>query len=191
MALDERLALRREHVMHGLAGERHPQREHEHLRRDTGQPDPKLPEVDLGFLDRTVTLQDERLLPRTAGLGRDLRPPASDVVAHRRVRQLTRVVLLNQTLQDPPHRVPLLARRGQIGAQHRVDRRLEPVQPRTPSSAEAFDRYGALRPLGAVPVHVTDPMCAHVIMPARVCLRWWLRSGGVGGVWVNGSGDMG
>lgn len=49
VALDERLlALGCEHAMHGLAGERHPQREHEHLRRDTGQPDPELPEVDLG-----------------------------------------------------------------------------------------------------------------------------------------------
>lgn len=77
-----------------------------------------------------MSLQDERLLPGTTGLGRDLRPPASDVIAYRRMRQVTCVVLRDQLRQDPPHRVPLHTWCTQIGAQHRIDRRLERLQPR-------------------------------------------------------------
>ena len=69
---------------------------------------------------------------RPVGLQSDLRPTTGYVVAHRRVLQIGLAVLVDQPGQHPPRGVTLLARRGQILAQHRVDQRLERVQPRRP-----------------------------------------------------------
>ena len=47
-----------------------------------------------------MRLRDERLLEPAAGLGRNLRLAAADVVAHRRVRQVGRVVLVERPRMD-------------------------------------------------------------------------------------------
>jgi len=87
-------------------------------------------EVHLGFGRRQMGLRHKALLQRPARLGGDLRAALTDVIAHRRVRQLARAVLVTQPRKDAPGRVALLLRRVQITAQHRVDRRLERLQPR-------------------------------------------------------------
>jgi len=73
-------------------------------------------------------LRHERLTNRLAGRGPNLRATFRDVVAHRRVRQVAHLVLIGQPRQHPPRGVALLARRGQVDGQHRVDQRLGRVQ---------------------------------------------------------------
>ena len=59
-------------------------------------------------------LRHEPQLQRPARLGEDLRATLADIVAHRRIRQARRAVLIDQPGQDPPRGMPLLLRRIQI-----------------------------------------------------------------------------
>ena len=60
----------------------------------------------------------------------DLGPAKAAVVTNSRIRQFSRSVLLNKTIQYPGRGVALLPWCRQILPQHRVDRGLEPVKPR-------------------------------------------------------------
>lgn len=70
------------------------------------------------------------LIGRPARLGPDLRPAHPHVIPHRRVRDLTQAVLVDQPGMHPPGGMPLLARRVQILGQHRIDQHLRRLQPR-------------------------------------------------------------
>jgi len=113
-------------------------------------------EVHLGFGRRQMGLRHKALLQRPTGLGGDLRAALTDVIAHRRVRQLARVVLVDQPRKNAPGGVALLLRRVQITAQHRVDRGLEWLQPRRrPGRRLALRRDRARQRLPhRPPVHV-------------------------------------
>ena len=76
-----------------------------------------------------MLLRDEHLPPAT-GLDADLRASDADIVPHSRIRQLGRAVLVRQSGEYPSGRVSLLPRRRRVLEQHRVDRRLEHLQPR-------------------------------------------------------------
>ena len=77
-----------------------------------------------------MSLRHVPIAQRLTRLGEDLRTPLGDVVAHRRVGQVLRAMLIDQPSQDPAGGVPLLLRRVQVGAQHLVDLSLERLQPR-------------------------------------------------------------
>jgi hypothetical protein len=66
------------------------------------------------------------------GLGPDLGFTGRDVGADHLVRHVDHAVLVDQSAEDPLHRVPLLARRVEIRAQDLLDHRLEPIQLRRP-----------------------------------------------------------
>ncbi|MEU1726220.1 hypothetical protein [Nonomuraea sp. NPDC005692] len=68
-----------------------------------------------------MRLRDERLRRTPACLDPDLTPPVSDMGADDLIRDFHRLVLIHQPREDPLRRVPLLARRIQIGPQHLVD----------------------------------------------------------------------
>jgi hypothetical protein len=65
-------------------------------------------EVDLAFGRLRMGLRHVAVLGRPAGLGGDLRSALAHVVAHRRVRQIARAVLVHQPRQDAPGGVALL-----------------------------------------------------------------------------------
>ncbi len=67
---------------------RQPQREQLRLRLHPAQHNPEVGEVDLSLRTRGVGLRHEPLAELPAGLDRDLRAAAGDVVPHRRVRHL-------------------------------------------------------------------------------------------------------
>ena len=127
MAFQERLlALGGEHPVHRPPRVRHPQREQEALGHLPVQAHPQIGEVDLGLRPGRVALGHEPgHHPSPSGgpggrLGHQLRATAVHVLRDIGVRHL-RVVLGAQPLEDPTGGVPLLARRGQVLDQHRVD----------------------------------------------------------------------
>jgi len=112
----------------GGAAKAQPVGEHEAADLLTGQREPHVAEVDLGLLARRVGLRHERLLGQPARLGLDLRAPAGDVVPHAGVRHVVDRMLIDEPGEDPPGGVLLLAVRGQVLAQYRVDQRLRRVR---------------------------------------------------------------
>ena len=117
--------------MDSLAGERQPHGEQENLGADPRQVDPQIREVDLALGARLMGLRDERVLRPLAGRRPDLRPAFRDVVPHRRIGQIGQLMLIHEPRQDPAGGVTLLARRGQILSQHRVDQNLRRIQLRS------------------------------------------------------------
>lgn len=87
-------------------------------------------EIDLGLRSRPIRLGHKPRVQRSARLGSDLRATPTDVIAHRRVRQARRIMLVDQPRQNPSRGVALLLRGIQIRTQHLVNRRLERRQPR-------------------------------------------------------------
>jgi hypothetical protein len=130
MAVEKRfLTLSAKGFVDGSSAAGQPQREQKHLRAHPAQIDPQIGEIDLGFRAGQVSLRDEPSLNGSTGLRGDLGPPLGDVVAHRGIGHLE-LMLVDQPGQHPPRGVTLLARRIQILAQHPVDQRFGPVQPR-------------------------------------------------------------
>lgn len=118
--------------MDGLARVRQPEREQVAGHQLAGQPHRHVAEVDLRLRSGLVRLRDEGFHHTPPGLDPDLLTPVSDVATDHLVRDLVRTVLVEKPLEDPLHRVPLLARRIQVGPQHLVDQRLVGIQPRRP-----------------------------------------------------------
>ncbi|MFI1281139.1 hypothetical protein ACH4U5_10330 [Streptomyces sp. NPDC020858] len=114
----------RENLVDGPARIREPQREQEALHQGAGQVDPHIPEVDLRLIARAVGLRDERGRRPAALLDPDLTTPVEDVVTDHRVRHFLSAVLVEQPVEDPRERVPLLARSVKISPQHPVDGQL-------------------------------------------------------------------
>jgi hypothetical protein len=83
-------------------------------------PDRDVTEVDLGLGAGAMRLGDERLDRSPAGLHPDLGPSLGDIAPHDAIRH-RRVMLVDEPVEDPLDGVTLLARRVQIGAQHRID----------------------------------------------------------------------
>jgi hypothetical protein len=133
VALDKRLLPRRgEDPVDCLARVRQPEREEVAGHQLAGQSHRHVAEVDLRLRPGLVRLRDEGFHHTSPGLEPDLLTPVSDVSTDHLVRDLVRTVLVEKPLEDPLHRVPLLARRVQVGPQHLVDQRLVRIQPRRP-----------------------------------------------------------
>ncbi len=124
------LTLRQRRPVRCPAGVRQPHREQRRLGLDAAQDHPQVMEVHLGLGRRRMSLRHAAGLQRPARLSGDLRAAPGDVVAHRRVRQIGRAVLVHQPGQHPPRGMPLLFRRIQVRAQHAVDQVLKRRQPR-------------------------------------------------------------
>ncbi|MFF3767364.1 hypothetical protein ACFYYR_25220 [Streptomyces sp. NPDC001922] len=132
MAFEEGfLAAGGEHAVAGLARIRQTEGEQVAGHQLAGQAHGHVTEVDLRLMAGQVGLRDERLQRRLAGLDQDLLLPAGDVVADHPVGDIGSV-LLDQPVEDPGDRVPLLARRVQIRPQDLVDHRLVRIQPGGP-----------------------------------------------------------
>lgn len=128
------LGLRGIDAMDGLARVGQPQREQVASDGLARQPDPDIGEVDLGLLAGQMDLRDHarQVTAPFQRLCFDLRAPDHHVVADSGVRRLVEPVFLCKTLMNPAGCVPLLARRGRILQQHRVDPRLGRLQDRGP-----------------------------------------------------------
>ncbi|MFH9554486.1 hypothetical protein [Streptomyces sp. NPDC017435] len=121
------LAARSEDAMDGLARVGQAEREQIAGHKLAGEPDRDVAEVDLGFHAGLVSLRHEcldRCFPR---LDQDLRLPVGDVAPDHLVRDV-RGVFLDQAVEDPRDRVPLLARRVQIRPQHLIDEGFVQIQ---------------------------------------------------------------
>ncbi|MFD5342045.1 hypothetical protein [Streptomyces hawaiiensis] len=128
MAFEEGfLAAGGEHAVDGLARVRQPEGEQIAGHQLAAQAHGHVTEVHLSLVTGQMSLRDERLQRRLAGLDQDLWLPASDVVAHHPVGD-ARPVLLDQPVKDPGDRVPLLAWRVQIRPQDLIDHRLVRIQ---------------------------------------------------------------
>jgi hypothetical protein len=97
---------------------------------DPAQHDPQVMEIDLRLGRRLMGLWHISQLQRSARLGEDLWAAIANMVAHSRIRQADRVVLIEQPGPDAPRGMALLLGRIQVTAQHGVDCRLERLQPR-------------------------------------------------------------
>ncbi|MGW5677962.1 hypothetical protein ACWEV4_23255 [Streptomyces sp. NPDC003860] len=117
-ALEERLLpYRVQDPVDGLARVGQPEREQVAGHQLAGQPHRHVAEVDLRLRSGLVGLWDEGFQHAASGLEPDRLTPVSDVATDRLVRDLVRAVLVDKPLGDPLHRVPLLARRSQVGPQ--------------------------------------------------------------------------
>ena len=157
MAFQERLLpLRQRRPVRSPARKRQPHREQRGLRLHPAQDHPQVVEVHLGLGRGQMRLRHVPGLQRLARLGRDLRAAPGDIVADGGVRQILRATLIHQPGQHPAGGMTLLLRRGQITAQHLLDRRLERRQPRRcPRRCLARRRDGARQRLPhRAPVHV-------------------------------------
>jgi hypothetical protein len=134
---------------------RQPHGEQRRFRLHPAQHHPQIVKVDLGLGGRRMGLRHVSQLQRPARIGQDLRATLADIITHRRIRQPHRVMLIHQPRQNPSRRVPLLARRIQVTAQHGIDRRLERRQPRRhPHSNLPRRRHGRLQRLAhRAPMH--------------------------------------
>jgi hypothetical protein len=129
MPFQERfLALGGERPVHRLTRIRQSQSEQECLGLDPAEDDPQISEIHLGFTARLVGLRDKTLVQGAAGRSGDLRSAPGDVVPHRRIRNVSDVVFVDEPVENPPSSVSLLLRRIQVGPQPPVDRRLERLQ---------------------------------------------------------------
>ena len=146
--------------VHRLARVRQPQREQEALGHLSVQAHPQIGEVDLGLRAGRMALRHEPgHHPGPGGvpggrLRHQLRTAAVHVLRDIGVRH-PGVVLGLQPREDPPGGVPLLARRGQVLDQHRVDHLAHRVEhQRAPRRALARrrDRRGDRLPHRA-PMH--------------------------------------
>lgn len=155
-----------EHAVDGLARVRQPEGEEIAGHQLAGQAHGHVTEVDLRFLTGQVSLRDERFQWRLAGLDQDLGLPAGDVISHHPVGDV-RPVLLDQPLEDPGDRVPLLARRVQVRPQDLVDNRLVRVQ-RGGSGRQLLTRLWPGR-IPSGPSATSRRVCAQA--PASTCRR--------------------
>jgi hypothetical protein len=87
-------------------------------------------EIHLRLGSRLMSLRHVAQFERSARLGEDLWAALADMVTHRGIRQTRRAVFIDQPGMDAPSGMPLLLWSIQIRAQHRIDRRLERLQPR-------------------------------------------------------------
>ena len=141
--------------MHRLSRVRQPEREQEAARRFAGEHHPHITEIDLRLRARKMVLQHESRLRRPPRLQRDLPAARRHIVPHARIRQLAHAVLVDEPSQHAPGRVTLLAVRGQVLAQHRVDQRFRRIKLRRdhrPRLAGRRDSGHQRRSHGA-PVH--------------------------------------
>lgn len=154
------LPARGRRAVDGFAAVGHAQREQVAGDQLAAQPDRDLPEVDLTFPAGQVGLGDEHVGLSAAVLGPHVGSPLPHVGADGVVGDTGQVVLVNQPGEDPGSRVPLLARRVQIGHQHLLDPGLERVQLR---AAVGVGRPGrgpgrAFGGLDCPPGDVTGPL---------------------------------
>ena len=130
-----------EHPVDGLARIRQAEGEQVAGHQLTGESHGHVAKVDLRLHAGRMGLRDERLNGRLARLHRDLRLPVGDIAPDHRIRHV-RAVLLDQPVEDPRDRVPLLARRVQVRPQDPVDHRLVRIKRRRPRR----QRLARLRP---------------------------------------------
>ncbi len=132
MPLEERfLAARSEHPVNGLARVGQAKREQIAGHQLAGQTHRHVAEVDLRLVTRKVRLRHERLHRGLARGREDLRLPVGDVAPDHLIGDIG-AVLLDQPVEDPGDRVPLLARRVEVRPKHLVDHRLVGIQRRRP-----------------------------------------------------------
>lgn len=146
--------------MHCLARIRQPQREEIDPGRHPGQHDVHVPEVDFRFRPRQMRLRHEHRLWPHPCLPADLLATLLHIDADHGIRDVIRLVSLDQPVEDPLSGVPLFGRRIQVGPQHPVDQGLVRIKPGllAPLSLARLRPLPIQRPPNRPPCHVVPAL---------------------------------